>query len=138
MAIIDPTFVAMSSEIAEAVEQVRRQFEGQLVEVSTDGNKGVFVVVQDVDPGAAYVEERTWLGFQISSAYPHCDVYPHYCGTLIRRDEQPHGDGLTQIEWIGRPGVPGLQISRRSPRWNPRVDTASIKAIKVLTWLKSG
>ncbi len=127
----------MSAEIANAVEQVQRQFDGHLVDVGPDGNDGVFVVVHDVAPGGVYCEELTWLGFQISSAYPHSDVYPHYCGALTRRDGAQHGEGLAHTEWPGRPGVPGLQISRRSNRWDPRLDNAALKATKVLAWLAS-
>lgn len=120
-----------------AVEQVRRQFDGHVVEVVTDGNSGAFVTVNDVDPGPAYADDRTWLGFHISSAYPYCDVYPHFCSVVTRRDSQPHGEGLSVAAWVARPGTPALQISRRSNRWDPKFDTAAIKAVKVLSWLET-
>lgn len=124
----------VSSAVLDGVAGVREQFPGHAVEVTTDGTGGVIVIVEDVPVGGPYVEETTWLGFQVSSAYPMADVYPHFVGRLHRVDRAGHGEGFSGVEWQGRPA---LQLSRRSNRWNANVDTAGLKAMKVLTWLVS-
>ncbi|AWK09970.1 hypothetical protein DDQ41_14860 [Streptomyces spongiicola] len=76
---------ALASAITEAVEAIRAQFAGHPVEVVPDGNGGVFVTVEDVSVGPSYAPAATWLGFQISAAYPDADVYPHYLSSAVRR-----------------------------------------------------
>ena len=120
--------------VLDGVAGVREQFPGHTVEVTADGSGGVIVIIEDVPTGGPYVEETTWLGFQISSAYPMADVYPHFVGRLTRADEGAHGEGLSPCQWQGRPA---LQVSRRSNRWDATVDTAALKAMKVLSWLGS-
>ena len=120
--------------VLDGVAGVREQFPGHAVQVTPDGSGGVTVIVEDVRVGESYVEERTWLGFQISSAYPMADVYPHFVGRLQRRDGAGHGQGFSEAVWGDRPA---LQLSRRSNRWNSTTDTAALKAMKVLTWLAS-
>ena len=124
----------VTSAVLDAVAGVREQFPGHSVEVTADGSGGVIVIVEDVPAGTPYVEESTWLGFQISSAYPMADIYPHFVGRLQRVDGTGHGEGFSETTWRDRPA---LQLSRRSNRWNPATDTAALKAMKVLTWLAS-
>lgn len=122
----------VTSAVLEGVAGVRDQFPGHVVEVIADGSGGVILIVEDVRVGEPYVEKSTWLGFQISSAYPMADIYPHFVGRLQRRDGARHGEGFSETTWRDRPA---LQLSRRSNRWNPATDTAALKAMKVLTWL---
>ena len=124
----------VSSAVFDGVAGVREQFPSHAVEVTADGTGGVIVIVADVPTGGPYVEETTWLGFQISSAYPIADVYPHFVDRLTRVDKGAHGEGFSETEWQGRPS---LQLSRRSNRWNADMDTAGLKAMKVLVWLAS-
>ena len=124
----------LSPAVATGVTGVRDQFPGHAVTVTSDDNGGVFVVVDDVPAGPPYAEDTTWLGFHINAAYPDSDVYPHFVGPLIRKDEKAHGEGIAATEWRGRPA---LQLSRRSNHWNAATDTAALKALKVLTWLAS-
>lgn len=124
----------VSSAVLDGVAGVREQFPGHGVEATADGTGGVIVIVEDVPTGGPYLEETTWLGFQISSAYPMADVYPHFVGRLQRVDKAGHGEGFSEAEWQGRPA---LQLSRRSNGWNADVDTAGLKTMKVLAWLAS-
>jgi hypothetical protein len=96
------------------------------------GAGGAVVIIENVTVGERYRPSSTWLGFQINAAYPDSDVYPHYAGELARVDGQPHGPAIQAMTWNGRPG---LQISRRSNRWNPATDNAALKAQKVIQWL---
>ncbi|WP_410580168.1 E2/UBC family protein [Amycolatopsis sp. lyj-108] len=123
--------ITIATAVAEAVVAVRDHFAGHPVEEIPDGAGGVFLIVGDVEIGSRYTPTTTWLGFQISAAYPHSDVYPHYIGLVHRRDGQPFPDAVQNFEWRGRTA---LQLSRRSNRWNPAVDNAALKAEKVITW----
>ncbi len=122
----------LTPAVATAVDAVRNHFTGKPVEVTPDGAGGAFVIINDIDLGPGYIPSTTWLGFQISAAYPSADVYPHYTGVLARADGQPHREAIQQVTWQDRPA---LQLSRRSNRWNPSVDNAVLKAEKVITWL---
>lgn len=118
--------------VVVAVAELREQFASHVVEVEPDGAGGVSVLVEAIQPGSPYLDTATWLGFQITSAYPDADVYPHFIGRIRRSDRAAHGQGFAETEWRGRPA---LQLSRRSNRWNRSTDTAALKAMKVLLWL---
>jgi hypothetical protein len=118
--------------VASAVDAVRAHFAGKPVEVVPDGAGGAFVLINGIDVGPRYTPSSTWLGFQISAAYPCADVYPHYVGPLTRVDGQQHGIAIQQVPWRDRPA---MQLSRSSKGWKAGVDNAALKAEKVITWL---
>jgi len=127
--------MALTDEVAEAVEEVRATFDQMKVEVREDGEGGAFVFVEPVDPGEQYEQRATWIGFRITFQYPNADVYPHFVrGDLSRRDGRALGDGTSVTTFEGRPAV---QLSRRSNHLNPESDTAVLKLLKVLQWLRS-
>jgi hypothetical protein len=111
---------------------VRAQFPDATIDAIPDGAGGEFVVVDPVTVGLAYTTTTTWMGFHINSAYPASDVYPHYIGALSRVDGLPLDGAFQPHTWQGRAG---LQVSRRSNRWNPAVDNAALKAEKVRRWI---
>lgn len=126
----------LTDAVQVAVDEVRRTFPDLSVKAEPDGQGGVYVVIRDVDVGNLYTEPSTWLGFHISYLYPGSDVYPHYVRPdLARADGAAHGPGLSATTWAFG-ATSALQVSRRSNRWDPRVDTAALKALKVLAWLK--
>ena len=120
-----------TNAVEAAVDAVRAHFAGKPVEVIPDGAGGATVIVDDVDLGDRYTPSTTWLGFHISAAYPHADVYPHYIGRVVRTDGRALGDAVQPVDWHGRQA---LQLSRRSNGWNPGTDNAALKAEKVITW----
>ncbi|OKI58019.1 hypothetical protein [Micromonospora sp. CB01531] len=122
----------LTPAVATAVDAVREHFAGKPVEVTPDGAGGAFVIVNDIEVGPSYTPSTTWLGFQISAAYPSADVYPHYTGRLTRTDGKPHGQAIQQVDWQNRPA---MQLSRRSNGWHAGIDNAALKAEKVITWL---
>ncbi|MFI9580396.1 hypothetical protein ACIHCQ_00745 [Streptomyces sp. NPDC052236] len=124
--------ITFAPAVAEAVEAVRAHFAGHPVEVVADGAGGVFVIVGEVPVGPAYTSSATWLGFQVSAAYPDADIYPHYTGLLARADGQPHGPAIQQVQWQNRPA---MQISRRSNRRDAAVDNVALKAERIRRWL---
>jgi len=100
-----------------------------------DGEGGAYVIVEEVDLGDPWQQPTTWIGFRITFQYPYIDVYPHYVrGDLARADGQPLGDAMSPTTFEERPAI---QASRRSNRWDPRLDTAAIKLQKVLLWLRN-
>lgn len=125
---------ALAPAVLEAVEEVRAQFAPLPVQAVPDRGGGAFIVIEGVDPGPAYIEERTWLGFHIGPLCPDADVYPLYTGELTRVDGAGHQPPITVVGggWRGRPA---LQLSRRTNNRDPRVDTPAMKAQGVLGWL---
>lgn len=127
--------MALNEEVASAIAEVEATFPEAAVAVTQDGQGGAFVVVDPVDPGQPYEPRDTWIGFQITFQYPFADCYPHFVrGDLKRRDGCPLGEGTSAANWRDRPAI---QLSRRSNNLNPQTDTAAIKLLKVLTWLRS-
>lgn len=123
----------LAPPVADAVGAVRAHFADTPVEVTPDGAGGAFVIISRVDVGLRYTPSTTWLGFQISAAYPDADTYPHYVGgDLVRVDGQRHGPAIQQVSWQARPA---LQISRRSNHRDPAIDGAALKAERIRRWL---
>ncbi len=121
--------------VAKAIEEIRCTFEGCDVEAEADGSGGAIVVVQGVPMGCPYVQTEIWFGFRITFQYPYSDVYPHFTDAdLARSDGGSLGGGFGTASFQGQPAI---QISRRSNRLNPEADTAALKLLKVVTWMKS-
>ncbi len=128
----------VNSAVQRAVDEVRLTFAGHQVTTASDGSGGAYVVIADLALSERFAQTTTWLGFQLSYLYPATDVYPHYVRfDLTRRDSAPLGAGYSQTIW-GYNDTPAIQISRKSNRWNPKIDTAALKAVKVLAWVNSG
>ncbi|MXY54839.1 MAG: hypothetical protein F4029_17010 [Gammaproteobacteria bacterium] len=120
--------------MAKAIEEIRRTFEDCEVEVFPDGSGGAIVVVRGIPMGCPYVQERVWVGFHITYQYPYADVYPHFTNADLRRSG---GSGLgSGFGGASFRNSPAVQISRRSNRLNPKRDTAALKLLKVLKWMK--
>ena len=121
--------------VAKAIEEIRCTFEGCDVEVEADGSGGALLVVRGVPMGCPYVQPEVWFGFQITFQYPYADVYPHFTNAdLARSDGGGLGGGFGTASFQGQPAI---QISRRSNRLNPETDTAALKLLKVVTWMRS-
>jgi hypothetical protein len=119
--------------VLKAIGEIRLSCPECAVEVDPDGNGGAFVVTRDIRLGSPYVQERTWIGFQITFQYPYADVYPHFTQPdLARLDRKPLGEGFGTAQFRGSAAI---QISRRSNKLNPATDTASLKLLKVHQWL---
>ncbi|MFG1930734.1 hypothetical protein ACGFK1_08750 [Mycobacterium sp. NPDC048908] len=129
------TATPVTATITEAIEEVRETFTEATVTVDSDGNGGAWVVIDSVPLGPVYVQDSSWIAFQITFPYPEADVYPHFVRPdLSRADGAALGAGFSVAKW-GLSGDPGIQLSRRSNRLNPAVDTAATKVLKVLKWL---
>jgi hypothetical protein len=126
----------VTPEVQTAVEEIRQTFAGHRVDVEEESQGGAYVIVHDLVVGERYTPTTSWFGFLITFQYPRADVYPHFMdGALCRMDGKSHPTGISgPTQWQSRSV---LQISRKSNRWNPAVDTAAAKLLKVLDWVKS-
>ncbi len=121
--------------VAKAIEEIRGTFDRCPVEAEADGAGGATVVVRDIPMGRPYAQARVWIGFQITFQYPYADVYPHFTNVdLSRLDGGGLGGGFGTATFRGQPAI---QISRRSNRLNPETDTAALKLLKVIRWMKT-
>ena len=123
----------MAPEVEQAVEEIQARFPDTEVDAAGTGDGGAIVTIARVDPGPAFAQRETWMRFAISFQYPHADVYPLFVRPdLVRIDGQPHGQGISLGSFQGSPA---MQLSRRSNRLNPAIDTSALKVAKVLQWL---
>ena len=124
----------MKPDVTQAIQEIRAAFDGHDVEVVAEAQGGAHVIVRDVSIGPAFKPSQTWIGFTIPFQYPDADIYPHFIGGDVRRaDDGPYGQSISVATWRDRPV---LQLSRKSNRWNPATDTAALKLLQVLEWLK--
>ena len=64
--------------IVEAIEYLISQYPEGSVWTKPDGKKGAFVRVDDLELSDFYVQDKTWIGFQITDMFPIADIYPHH------------------------------------------------------------
>ena len=130
------TTVAVTAEIAEAIEELRETFPEATVTFEGDGTGGAWGTVDPVDLGPAYAPVTSWISFQLTYPYPESDVYPLFVTPDLRRaDGTPLGEGFQSAATWGSDAQAGTQLSRRSNRLDPAIDTAATKVLKVLRWL---
>lgn len=122
-------------QIEKAIAEIKASFPDCHVEAEPDGAGGAYVTAHDIPLGPPYMQAKIWVGFQITFQYPYADVYPHFtCAELARVDGRTLGIGIGNANWRGRPA---MQLSRRSNKLNPAIDTASLKLLKVIQWLQT-
>jgi hypothetical protein len=121
--------------IAEAIEELAQTFNDSLVTSESDGQGGAWVTIDSIPLAAVYAQRTTWMAFQLTFPYPEADVYPLFVRSdLTRSDGAAHGEGFQAVTW-GPRGESATQLSRRSSRLNPAIDTAATKVLKVMKWL---
>jgi hypothetical protein len=125
----------MTPEVEHAIAELKETWPEATVTVRPDAQGGALVIIEDVPLFPQYTQKSTWVGFQLSFQYPYADVYPHFVRhDLQRADGKPLGEALTPGTFDGRPAI---QVSRRSNRHEPEFQTAAIKLLKVLEWMKT-
>lgn len=126
---------AITPAVEKAIGEIKSSLPECEVEAEPDGSGGAHVMVREVPLGPPYVQATIWVGFQITFQYPYADVYPHFtCAELKRADGRELGAGLGGASYRGKPAI---QISRRSNKLNPATDTAALKLLKVMQWLRT-
>lgn len=125
----------LTPQVEKAIIEIRTALPDNPVVVTEDGDGGARVIVEDLELGDPFQQDSTWMGFHITFPYPSSDVYPHFVrGDLARRDGGPLGDGISSgQQFLNRPAI---QLSRKSNRLDPRTDTALLKLLKVMEWLR--
>lgn len=125
----------MTVAITVAIEELGQTFADATVTFESDGQGGAWVIVDSVPLGPIYEQATSWIAFQLTFPYPEADVYPLFVRPDLRRKNgAAHGEGFQSVVW-GPRGEPATQLSRRSNRLNPAIDTAATKILKVLRWL---
>lgn len=118
--------------VAQAIEEVQANFSAHPLTITEDGQGGAVVVINEIDLGSDYEPSTTWIGFRITFQYPYADVYPHYARPdLCRKDGRSLGS-IVEFD-----GGQALQISRRSNRRDPALDSAVCKLQRILHWLEA-
>jgi hypothetical protein len=127
----------MTPEVEEAVAELRQTFPDSAVTAVPDPQGGAYVTVDPVFIGDQWSPSHTWIKFHITFQYPYADCYPHFVAPDLRRaDGAAPGEGI-QVGVSAPDGHMATQLSRRSNRLDPSSDTAVVKLIKVLEWLRS-
>jgi len=125
----------MKSEVAQAIDELRRQFPDAVIDVKEDGQGGAHIVIDPVTLSAKFHPRATWLGAHIPALYPYADIYPVFIDHGIRR-----ADGAQFVAPITPnatfAGRAALQISRRNPQAQQFAQTAVTKFLKVLDFLE--
>jgi hypothetical protein len=128
--------LTIAVEVAKAIDELTASFDAP-PRVMADRDGGAWVVLDGVDLGSRWSPRTTWLGFHIASTYPYADVYPHFIDAGCKLA----ATGILPAAVTPGAQMPGqgacLQISRRSNRWDPTRDSAALKALKVIAWLRS-
>ena len=126
----------MTPEVEKAVEEIKTLFKAHKVDVEPVADGGARVIVHDVQLSEKYNPQITWVGFIIGFQYPRADVYPHHIDHSVKRtDGNPLGEAFSgPVKWQDRDCI---QISRKSNKLDPSVDTAATKLAKVIEWMKS-
>lgn len=124
----------MKPDVEQAIQEIRAAFDGHTVEVIDEAQGGAHVIVHDVSIGPGFTPTQTWIGFTIPFQYPIADVYPHFIGGDVRRaNAEGYGEAISPSNWQGRST---LQVSRKSRNWDAVNDTAALKLMQVLEWLR--
>ena len=124
----------MRAEVSQAIEELKRQFEGAPVAAVDDGAGGAFVIVESVAIGPRFRPETTWIGGHITAQYPYADIYPMFIDAgVVRVDGVPFSAPVTpNANFQGRPA---LQVSRRNNTIGAAPQTAVAKTLKILDFL---
>lgn len=127
----------MTEDVSAAVEELRAGFPGHEVLVAEELQGGAHVIVDELDIGPGYATRTTWIGFTIGFQHPLADVYPHF----LRADLAYADHRLLQPPLNAGQAMPGfnrlaVMLSRRSNHWNPARDTACLKLLRILEFLR--
>jgi hypothetical protein len=126
----------IAPHVASAIDELKACFPDLDVIVEPDGSGGARVLIERVPLGGIYSTPDTWFGAHIPVQIPYADVYPHFIrGDLARNDGKPLGEALSNGHaFMNRSAV---QASRRSNGRDPSIETAALKFLKVLEWIRS-
>lgn len=125
----------MKTEVATAIEELKRQFSSSVVSASEDGQGGAYVFVEPVALGPRFKPDSTWIGFHIPAQYPYADIYPIFIGSEVTRVD---GAAFVAPVTTGHnfQGRSAIQVSRRNGAAQSGLQKATSKVLKVLHFLE--
>jgi hypothetical protein len=128
--------MARTDAVAKAIVEIERCVAPATVTVVDDPDGGASVIVEDIPLGGPWAERTTWIGFRITYTYPYSDVYPHFVRHDLTRTDgtTAMGEAMSLANFEGREAI---QISRVSNKRDPTRETAALKLLKVMTWLRT-
>jgi hypothetical protein len=130
----------MKEAVERGVAEISDAYGTDHVRVVPDDQGGAWVEVADLDLGAPYLQDTTFLVCLLPFNLPAADVYPMFVRPdLTRADGPALGDGfqVTQLSWPGEPQPRAVvQVSRRT-RGDFTAQTPAHKIEKVLDWIRS-
>ena len=125
----------MKTEVATAIEELKKQFPSASFTVTEDGQGGACVIMEPVSIGSRLRPPSTWMGFHIPPTYPYADLYPVFIGAELQR-----ADGAALLPPLTRgpqfEGRPAIQISRRNGTAQTSLQKATSKVLKVIDFLE--
>jgi hypothetical protein len=125
----------MKSDVATAIEELKKQFPSASFTVTEDGQGGARVIMEPISIGSRFEPTSTWVGFHIPPTYPYADLYPMFIGAEVQRA----GGAALQPPLTRGPqfqGRPAIQISRRNGTAQTSLQKATSKVLKVLDFLE--
>ena len=127
----------MTADVRAAIDELRTGFPGHEVLVTEEPQGGAHVVVANLDLGPAFATSTSWIGFTIGFQHPLADVYPHFLRPdLAYADGRPLQSPLNPGQMMPGFDRPAVMLSRQSKRWNPSRDTARLKLLRILDFLR--
>lgn len=124
-------------EIAEALDEIRATFGDTSVSAKVVEDENVWVTVSDVFLGEQWDPSHSTVSFTISFQYPYADCYPHFIDASVKRtDGGQLPPGMQPAQQTPR-GDTAVMISRRNNHVAEVPDTAAVKLVKVINWVRA-
>ena len=130
--------LTIAPTIEAAIRDICDHFPCSSVPIIGQDAVGVWVRIDDVEPGGAWAQGTTFVVVHLASTLPFADIYPVFVrGDLSRADGLPLRPPVTPGHLAGAPGAqdPAVQLSRRT-RGDASRQTAGQKITKVMSWLR--
>jgi hypothetical protein len=126
----------LKGSVEKAIEELRMAFAPSMLTIVEDEQGGAHVIVERTDLGPPYLQTETWIGGHLTPFFPNSDIYPLFVrGDLARADGNPLVAPVTSGHvYQARAAV---QVSRRSNARDPQRETATMKYMKVASYLLS-
>jgi hypothetical protein len=125
----------LNPAVRQGLDELQLVF-GEL-KVVPDGQGGARVTVTCVPLPPGLSRGETWAGFLVPFNYDDVQVYGHHFPRDLRRADGAvfEGPGFSYGgTWEERPS---LVVSRSSQNWRKGADTAALKLVKVIEFLRS-
>ena len=124
----------MKTEVANGIDELRRQFAGATLTVREDNQGGAYVIMEPFDLGPKFNPPITWMGFHIPAQYPYADIYPVFVGDNVAlANRAPFVVPITRGHRFE--GRSAIQVSRRNGAIQGGLQRAVAKILKVTDYM---